>query len=199
MNDFPREMRQGDVVSATEYNRLVRCVRRLALIQGPGVKLSFRPNGTVISAVSARAATSASAPVFWSFSPQSGWSNCLVVFGYQAYWLDHMPPSVVPTTQPRPHLAVVDGLEVVDPGCHYLKANLATGAMEIVVVPGTSLDENGDLVFSGTAPENDYINSIVYVYLGAVVEKLDDETGEPTGEVFLADAVHAPVVLYRYV
>lgn len=198
MIDFPREMRQGDVVSATEYNRLVRCLRRLAIIQGPGVKLSFRPNGTVISAaVPARAATSASAPVFWSFSPQGGWSNCLVVYGYQACWLDRMPPSGV-TRQTLPYLADPAALEVVDPGCHYLKANLATGKMEIVVVPGTSLDENGNLVFSGTAPENDYVNSIVYVYLGAVVEKVDDE-GEPTGEVFLGDAVHAPVVLYRYV
>lgn len=72
MNDFPREMRQGDVVSATEYNRLVRSLRRLALIQGPGVLLSSRPNGTVVSlADTPRAAPSAiTALSCWNIVPK---------------------------------------------------------------------------------------------------------------------------------
>ena len=50
MIDFPREVRQGDKVSATEFNQVVRMLRRLWPVQGPGIKLSWTPAGTVISA-----------------------------------------------------------------------------------------------------------------------------------------------------
>lgn len=50
MIDFPREVREGDKISATEYNRVVRVLRRLYPIQGPGIRLSASPNGTVFTA-----------------------------------------------------------------------------------------------------------------------------------------------------
>lgn len=49
MIDFPREVREGDRVSATEFNRVVRALRRLWPIKGPGIKLSSSPNGTVFA------------------------------------------------------------------------------------------------------------------------------------------------------
>lgn len=50
MIDFPQEVREGDKISATEYNRVVRVLRRLYPIQGPGIRLSASPNGTVFTA-----------------------------------------------------------------------------------------------------------------------------------------------------
>lgn len=49
MIDFPREVREGDKVSATEFNRVVRTLRRLWPIKGPGIKLSYTPNGTIFA------------------------------------------------------------------------------------------------------------------------------------------------------
>ncbi len=48
--DFPRELSAGDGFGATIWNGLIRFVRSLRLIQGPGIKLTRTPNGTVVSA-----------------------------------------------------------------------------------------------------------------------------------------------------
>lgn len=50
MIDFPREVREGDKISATEFNKVVRLLRQLYPIQGPGIRLSASPNGTVFTA-----------------------------------------------------------------------------------------------------------------------------------------------------
>lgn len=52
---FPREVRAGDKISATEYNRLVRAVRAIYPVQGPGMRLKTTPNGTVFEAAFAKA------------------------------------------------------------------------------------------------------------------------------------------------
>ena len=66
MIDFPREVREGDRISATEFNKVVRVLRRLYPIQGPGIRLSASPNGTVfmadVPAAQAAGPVSASVP-----------------------------------------------------------------------------------------------------------------------------------------
>lgn len=47
--DCPKELSARDRLGATWLNGLVRFVRSLRLIQGPGVKLTRTPNGTIIS------------------------------------------------------------------------------------------------------------------------------------------------------
>lgn len=65
MIDFPREVREGDRISATEFNKVVRVLRQLYPIQGPGIRLSASPNGTIFTAdvPAAQAATPISATV----------------------------------------------------------------------------------------------------------------------------------------
>lgn len=98
MIDFPREVRAGDRVSATEFNRVVRALRRLMPLQGPGIKLSSTPSGTVFSAdaVSLAAGPTTSAVVNeapWvfvqgpdadpssTFVPSGEWTRAIVQIG----------------------------------------------------------------------------------------------------------------------
>lgn len=47
--DCPKELSARDRLGATWLNGLVRFVRSLRIIQGPGVKISRGPNGTTVS------------------------------------------------------------------------------------------------------------------------------------------------------
>lgn len=53
MIDLPREVFADDELSATEYNKLVRALRAMYPVQGPGVHLERTPNGTIFSAKTA--------------------------------------------------------------------------------------------------------------------------------------------------
>lgn len=53
MIDLPRVMFADDELSATEYNKLVRALRAILPIEGPGMRLKRTPNGTVFSAETA--------------------------------------------------------------------------------------------------------------------------------------------------
>lgn len=50
MNTFPREPHAGDRISAQLIRDIIRCLRRITPLAGPGTRLSVSPNGTTISA-----------------------------------------------------------------------------------------------------------------------------------------------------
>lgn len=60
--DFPRELSAGDKFGATIWNGLIRFIRSLRLIPGPGIKLRRTPNGTVVSVARVAVKKQASAP-----------------------------------------------------------------------------------------------------------------------------------------
>jgi len=134
----------------------------------------------------------ASAPRPWTFScslvddgeggteREGGWSNAVVQYGYGVWRLDG-------TGGGETGGPTIASLSVTAAGRHYLKANLATGEMEIVVAGA-----------SDARPADDYANSVVHVYLGTVAETVDSETGDVTA-VVQTDGIYQMPVLYRYV
>ena len=210
MTDFPREMMMNDEVSATEWNRLVRAIRRIAPRQGPGILLDETPNGTFLSAAPAaqgRAAAPAAQP--WTFvvgTSQSGrvkgeWTRAVVQFGYDMYSLSDLNAWPHPGALPGPSGGDVspgtlsaftgddlDELAAEAEGYHYLKANLMTGEMEIEVVE----------LSAHNRPANDLANSIVYIYVGTVEAEKDEDSGDVTALRQTA-GIHSIPTLYRYV
>ena len=64
MNELPYPLGPGDKVTGTWINQLLRAIRRMKPLEGPGVSTRVTPDGTVISAaVAAVAAPRAAAPL----------------------------------------------------------------------------------------------------------------------------------------
>ena len=60
MKELLRELSPRDKFGATIWNGLIRFVRSLRLIQGPGIKLTRTPNGTIVSVKQMKAAKASS-------------------------------------------------------------------------------------------------------------------------------------------
>lgn len=202
MMDFPREVRAGDKISASEYNKIVRALRAIYPVPGPGVNLTYTPNGTIFSAKTASASPSSSpSPKPWTFTVEregdeftAGWRDMKVQYGYQIVQLDGY--NWIHSSDSHMYLesggveswsaTTLDNLAGDVAGHHWLKANLQTGKYSIVVTQEGSAQ-----------PQQDYINSIVYVWLGLVRAKKDQEN-HVTG-FSQTDGIYAIPVLYKYV
>lgn len=62
MRTCPAEPSAGDRISASWMRELVRYIRSITPLAGPGVKLSTGPNGTILSCVQAKASKVSAAP-----------------------------------------------------------------------------------------------------------------------------------------
>lgn len=202
MIDLPREMFAGGELSATEYNKLVRALRAILPIEGPGMRLKRTPNGTVFSAETASASPPSSpSPKPWTFTVEreddeftARWRDMKVQYGYQITQLDNYTANPSPDSNMTLEsegveswsAATLDNLAGDVAGHHWLKANLKTGEYSIVVAQEGSAQ-----------PRQDYINSIVYVWLGLVRAEKDQENNV-TG-FSQTHGIYAVPVLYKYV
>lgn len=62
MRTCPAEPSAGDRISASWMRELVRYIRSITLLAGPGIKLSAGPNGTTLSCVQAKASKVSASP-----------------------------------------------------------------------------------------------------------------------------------------
>lgn len=168
MMDFPREVRAGDKISATEYNKLVRLVRGLCPVQGPGVTLRRTPGGTVFSAQqTAVSPASAGGPGLqpWTFrctitpgegggeeTREGGWLMPRLQFGY--YLVSEIP-------DPRPGAPgsfTAEELAQTEDGDYFVKCDSNNETFELVCNPPGS----------GNNLVNNYRDGIVYFFVGTV-------------------------------
>lgn len=150
----PKTLSAGDGFGANTWNNLVRFVRSLRLIQGPGIKLERTPNGTVVSVERVKVQrVSHSSPIEWPWTfvcrvevdpttheetRTGGWRNCRVQFGLE-------------------FRRVTTGINDCADGDYYLKVRTLTGAMELVCVAP-----------DGTAPASDPANDTYFIWIGKV-------------------------------
>ena len=193
MIDFPREMRAGDEVSATEYNRLVRALRAIAPLCGPGVSLRQTPLGTVISAQGGGGA-GAAAPRPWTFTisveEEGGektytaqWGGMTVQYGYQIITLDPNPGGSG-LALARDGVAKWEGNSMAAlaqqcTGTHWLKVFFMENEYSIVVKSDNQ------------PPQDDLINSIVHIRIGSVASS--------SGMLAQTTGIYTVPVLYKYV
>lgn len=95
----------------------------------------------------------------WTFVEGEGWTNACVQIGYTVYAGDNV--------------STIANLSSTVDGDYYLKANLMTDALELVV--------------SSVQPDDDFVNSIVHTYIGTV------QNGVQTRGIYQMP------VLYKYV
>ena len=196
MIDFPREMRAGDDVSATEYNRLVRALRAIYPVQGPGMALRRTPNGTVFEAASAKA-TPAPSPKPWTFTVEvegqqgsetytAKWGGMTVQYGYQIIALSPTPGgpglSLAEDGEAEWEASSIAALAQDVAGTHWLKVDFKKNEYSIVVQAS-----------SAQPPQDDLINSIIHVRIGTVVYDSTNEVLAQTAGIYTAP------VLYKYV
>lgn len=202
MIDLPREVFANDDLSASDFNKIVRALRAILPIEGPGVSMKRTPNGTVFSAKTASASPSSSpSPKPWTFAVEregdeftARWRGMKVQYGYQIISLDANNGNPSPDSSMALEsggveswsATTLDNLAGDVAGHHWLKANLKAGEYSIVVTQEGSAQ-----------PQQDYINSIVYVWLGLVSAEKDQEN-HVTG-FSQTDGIYAIPVLYKYV
>jgi hypothetical protein len=164
MMDFPREVRAGDKISATEYNKLVRFVRGICPVQGPGVSLRRTPVGTVFSAQQPAVSPAGSGgPGLqpWTFrctitpgenggeeTREGGWLMPRIQLGYY----------LVGDPRPGARSFTAEELAQTDDGDYYVKCDSNNETFSLVrQAPDSSTPLN-----------NDYRNGIVYFFVGTV-------------------------------
>ena len=173
MRTLPTEPKPGDRISATLIRDIIRAIRERTIIQGPGMKVSPGPNGTVVSAVTS--ASSVLQPTtYWKFSKkendegedEGGWHNQVIQIGVRVWNFN------------KPDDGFTDETDLED-GDHYLLIDFTKNGKEMAKIVRTEKD-------AGTADIEDRANGILAVYLGTV------EDGKQTRGIYW------PPVIYQY-
>ena len=177
MRTCPAEPSAGDRISASWMRELVRYIRSITPLAGPGVKLSTGPNGTILSCVQASKAAAAS-PLPWSFActieaggegeeetRTGGWTNCRLQIGLDVSWRS---PDI---DDDDPYHTIL-GTDLCDDGTHYLEVTLANGVYD----PEAGIDRLRDsaeikIASPGeSVPASDYVGGIIRIPLGTVTD-----------------------------
>lgn len=173
MTSAPIAPSSGDKISASWMRALVNYVRAIKPIAGPGIRTLETPNGTILSCpVKPRRRGTSVLP--WTFScaigedevggeeeRTGGWSNCRLQIGMDIDW--HSPDL---SASPSDTYHVIDGCDLCDDGDYYLEVTLANGTQDRQTdAAEIKVAGEGDQV-----PSSDYVNGILRLSLGSVVD-----------------------------
>lgn len=180
--DCPKELSARDRLGATWLNGLVRFVRSLRLIQGPGVKLTRTPNGTIISVKRERKqpteivwpwtfkCTIGEDPTTHEETRTGGWYNARLQIGLNTNVTGKCGAEI--GSQAQHQSDEIQGLDKTDDGTYYVEVDLVEETAELKIATG------------GNIPPNDFVHNKVNVYIGTV----DD--GIQTDGIFFVPCIY---------